>query len=239
MYHIVYQTTNIINNRIYIGVHETDDHLLFDGYLGSGYLLMKAVKKYGVENFKRETLFVFETTEQAYTKERELVNEEFILREDTYNVTVGGKIPPNHRGKPKSEEHKRKISEAQKGKVVSDETKQKIKKARIKQTIVHSEETKQKIGAAHRGKTVSEETKQKLSMNHADVSGENNPMYGKYGEMHPKFGKVLSFESRQKIREAALAHQENITCPFCGKEGKRAGMLRWHFDNCRLRQVEP
>lgn len=43
----------------------------------------------------------------------------------------------------------------------------------------HSEETKRKIGNAHRGKVVSESTCRKLSENHADVSGKNNPMYGK------------------------------------------------------------
>jgi hypothetical protein len=27
------------------------------------------------------------------------------------------------------------------------------------------------------------------------------------------------------------------TCPHCGKEGSRPAMLRWHFDNCKLRSI--
>ena len=45
MFFIIYQTTNLINNKIYIGKHQTSD--LDDGYLGSGKLLLQAIKKYG------------------------------------------------------------------------------------------------------------------------------------------------------------------------------------------------
>ena len=34
--YIVYQTTNLINNKIYVGVHQTSDPDSFDGYLGNG-----------------------------------------------------------------------------------------------------------------------------------------------------------------------------------------------------------
>ena len=40
-YHFVYITTNTINNKKYIGVHNTND--INDGYIGSGKLLQKAV----------------------------------------------------------------------------------------------------------------------------------------------------------------------------------------------------
>jgi hypothetical protein len=60
MYGIIYKTTNLINGKIYIGQHvcESDE---FDGYLGSGVSLTNAVKHYGPENFKRETLRVCDT----------------------------------------------------------------------------------------------------------------------------------------------------------------------------------
>ena len=37
-----------------------------------------------------EVLFVFDTPEEMYAKEAELVNEEFLLNENTYNLKQGG-----------------------------------------------------------------------------------------------------------------------------------------------------
>lgn len=36
MKYIVYQTINTVNNKIYIGVHGTEDPETFDGYIGNG-----------------------------------------------------------------------------------------------------------------------------------------------------------------------------------------------------------
>ena len=87
-YYLVYKTTNLVNGKIYIGKHETDN--LDDGYLGSGNLLRRAIKKYGEENFKREILFECSTIEEMNAKEAELVNEEFLKRDDVYNIKLGG-----------------------------------------------------------------------------------------------------------------------------------------------------
>ena len=50
-----------------------------------------AVKKYGVKNFIRTTLRVFDTEEDAYKLEAEIVNEDFVKRDDTYNIVLGGR----------------------------------------------------------------------------------------------------------------------------------------------------
>ena len=103
-YYIVYQTINTINNKIYIGVHGTNDPNVFDGYIGCGVNIFSpttykhpstpfqyAVKKYGVKKFKRTTLRIFTNEKEAYKLEAELVNEEFIKRQDTYNLILGGR----------------------------------------------------------------------------------------------------------------------------------------------------
>ncbi len=51
-----------------------------------------AVKKYGIENFKRTTIKEFSIMEEAYTLEAELVNENFIKRKDVYNLSLGGRF---------------------------------------------------------------------------------------------------------------------------------------------------
>lgn len=101
--YIVYETTNLVNNKIYIGVHQTEDPNKFDGYIGCGvycnqpytYMHAKtafqfAVKKHGPSNFKRKTLAVFNTPHEAFLLEEELVNEEFLKRDDVYNMILGG-----------------------------------------------------------------------------------------------------------------------------------------------------
>ena len=103
MKYIVYKTTCSVNNKIYIGVHQTENPQKFDGYLGRGlyknqnkYIVNPiapfhyAVRKYGVENFTRETLFIYDDKESAYKKESELVTEDFVNSENTYNVALGG-----------------------------------------------------------------------------------------------------------------------------------------------------
>lgn len=89
MKHIVYLTTNLFTGKWYIGVHSTND--IEDGYLGSGKLLSRAIKKYGKENFKREILFLFETSEEAYAKEAELITESSVKSPSCYNVKPGGR----------------------------------------------------------------------------------------------------------------------------------------------------
>ena len=89
MIHYLYQITNLVNNKIYVGVHST--HNINDGYMGSGIRIENAIKKYGKQNFRKDILEFFETAELAYTQEQQLVNEDFVLRTDTYNQKVGGK----------------------------------------------------------------------------------------------------------------------------------------------------
>jgi hypothetical protein len=88
--YIVYKTTNLVNGKIYVGVHKTSKKE-FDGYFGSNKILSAAIKKHGRNNFKRDTLMAFSTSEMAFRMEGIIVDQDFIDREDTYNLVVGGK----------------------------------------------------------------------------------------------------------------------------------------------------
>jgi hypothetical protein len=51
-----------------------------------------AVKKYGIKSFIRTILKIFDKEEDAYKLEEQLVNKEFLQREDVYNLALGGRI---------------------------------------------------------------------------------------------------------------------------------------------------
>lgn len=121
-FHLVYKTTNNITGKIYIGLHSTND--INDSYLGSGIHIKNAIKKYGRDSFTKEILFVFKTREEASEKEKELVNEEFINSQNTYNASTGGlgytgeyRSGKDHHwyGRTLTEEHKEKISISHRG----------------------------------------------------------------------------------------------------------------------------
>ena len=73
---------------IYVGCHVTTN--IYDNYMGSGVRITKDIKKFGRENFTKEILFEFDNEKDMLDKEKEIVNEEFILKKNTYNVITGG-----------------------------------------------------------------------------------------------------------------------------------------------------
>lgn len=65
-------------------MHRTND--LNDGYMGSGKHLRRAIEKYGIENFSKEILHIFDNPDDMKKKEKEIV----VISEQTYNLCEGG-----------------------------------------------------------------------------------------------------------------------------------------------------
>lgn len=98
MSYIIYKTTNTLNGKYYIGVTNGRD----PGYLGSGRVLLNAIKEHGRKNFVRETLEVYDSEEEAYLREAQIVNETVVADRNSYNIGKGGKGGP---GQAKTQEH--------------------------------------------------------------------------------------------------------------------------------------
>jgi hypothetical protein len=86
--YIIYKITNVINGKFYVGKHETTD--INDDYMGSGRLIISAIKKYGIDSFKKEILHIYDSYEEATNKEKEIVDINFIKNKDSYNLRIGG-----------------------------------------------------------------------------------------------------------------------------------------------------
>lgn len=103
MKYIVYRTKNKVNKKIYVGVHGCEDPNKFDGYIGNGIYITQpssynkptrafqfAVKKHGTAAFERETIAIFDSSEEAYDMESKIVTYDFLKRDDVYNIALGG-----------------------------------------------------------------------------------------------------------------------------------------------------
>lgn len=94
MYGYIYKTTNLINGKIYIGQHKAKK---FDGknYLGSGQIFMRALEKYGKDNFVVELLCICNTKEELNEKEIYYINLYNSKDEAVgYNILPGGSRAP-------------------------------------------------------------------------------------------------------------------------------------------------
>jgi len=132
---IVYITTNLVNNKKYIGSHTCEN--LDDGYLGSGTSLILALKKYGIKNFKREILISTKTPEMMLKMEEYYIEHYGAFKSKLfYNRSRKGVGYPYGRKKPqwhcenlriahtgKSKGHKGRIS-PMKGKNHTSESKE-------------------------------------------------------------------------------------------------------------------
>lgn len=224
MYGYVYLTTNLINQKKYVGQHKSP---VFDeNYKGSGKLLKQAFEKYGWENFKTEILEECDSQESLNNCEiRKIAELNAVSSDEYYNISGGGDgwssqwMNPGFRefiieflkSQTFSEETRKKISEAGKRRYQNPEERRKTgEKSRIAQQNggfmkgkYHSDETRQRMSKMRKGKPHvikdMESFRRKLSES-IDNHGERNPMYGKHH----------SEETRAKMAEQRKIH--NIGC---------------------------
>ena len=129
---VIYKTTNLLNGKIYIGKDERND----PKYLGSGYILKKAIDKYGKDNFVKVILEECDNRDVLQERERFWIKELNALNPNIgYNVAEGGSGGNTYIGKSEDEliEIKKKISDTGKGRVFSEEHKRKLsEKAKLR-----------------------------------------------------------------------------------------------------------
>lgn len=190
MHYVVYQITNKLNDKIYVGCHKTAN--IDDDYMGSGKLLHEAYEKNGTENFTKEILHQFDTSKEMFDKEKIIVDKGFVARKDTYNIKTGGNGGWDHydrTGCTRSPETRAKISNSLQGNTPWMKGKQ------------HTEESKKKLSIAGKGRKHSLKTLAKISK---ALTGRISPKKGTKG-LHKH-----SAETKQKMSESAKGHTRNV-----------------------------
>jgi hypothetical protein len=237
-YNYVYRIKNKILNKHYYGVRSCNVEAKLD--LGIKYFSSSRDKEFKddqknhPENYKYKIVRICANRDDADALEIKLQKKFNVAKNESfYNKATRTSMGFSTAGTTQTPETRQKISEALKGKEVSPETRQKMSEAaqnmsdETKQKMSEaaqnmSDEHKQKLSEAHKGKEHSEETKQKMS--------EANK------------GKNHSDETKQKISEAKKGvpqgPQEQVQCPHCGKIGGKSLMTRYHFDNCKYKEIE-
>ena len=202
----MYKTTNKLNGRYYIGVSGRDDSKSW--YLGSGKLLKAAIKKYGKSNFEKEIIQEFDTIEEAFKMEREIVDEDFVNNPSTYNYTIGGggsapgKMHPNFGNRWK-----------------------------------HSEETKKKMSISTSGSGNSQYGKKYTKEESAKLSNIMKKYYEK-NDHHSKGVKLDDDHKKKisKGCKKSYSNRKELTCPHCGKTMKDMLYGRYHGDKCKMKK---
>ena len=196
-YHILYKTICTVTGNFYIGVHSTTN--IDDGYLGSGKRLNRSIQKHGKENHTREILEFFETKEELFKREREVVNDEILNENKCMNLKRGGEGGFHLVDR----ETVKRIS------VKGGKSYHKIKqfsrhRELLKTDQIYKKRFSEKISSSLKGsknfwyvKTLSDETKRKI--------GEKNSQLQK-GEKNSQFGTfwITNEKENKKIRKSDL-----------------------------------
>jgi len=192
---VIYKTTNKINGKIYVGKDSKDKF----NYYGSGLILKRAIKKYGIKNFEKEILQECSSQKELNEAEKYWIQKENSLVPNGYNIAFGGAGGDTISKNPNKNLISKKISE---GKKQSD--------------YFHSEATKKQISKKHLGKTLPEATKIAISKTLKEkyksgeiisigMANEKNPMYkvsmieriiNKHGETKGRI-KFLQWKEKQ------------------------------------------
>jgi len=198
MFFIIYKTINKINNKHYIGMHKTNN--LYDGYIGSGKLIRRAIAKYGIENFTKEILYIFDNEQEMKDKEKDLV----VISEQTYNLVEGGKggfgyINRNNLNNSIEQRKKAKTSIV---KLNESKTKEQWSEYAIKASAKRKDNGLLWGNLTEQLNTPQSIEKRKETMK---IIGHQK------GEKNSQYGKPRSEETKRKISETLKKKKNNIT----------------------------
>jgi len=193
---VVYQIQNNINGKRYVGKTEKSLRFRLKTHLKhirnkTNRCFYDAVRKYGAHNFIVSILKQCNNKEELNESEIYFIkNYNTISREFGYNMTIGGD------GGAHSPEIMQRIADMKRGVPLSPEHREKISSALRGHPSHMSKETAKKIS---------------ITLKERKICPPTNPMLGKFGECHNRFGKKHTEESKKKMSDSHKGKLRNLT----------------------------
>lgn len=256
-YNYLYKITNLINHKIYIGCHQTNN--LDDGYMGSGICIDRAYIKHGIANFKKEILEFYDTAELMFEAEKKVVTREFVKDDTNYNLAEGGGSGFAGEEAYLSASRSQKLSDASRGTVTAKTVDGQIIKVSKNDGRF---KTKELVGATKGLVVVKDVNGQFMQVpidDHRIQSGELVGATKGLAVMKDNAGnrfqvpvddpRILSGELVGNTKGATQSPESNLkrslklkgiskplpyeTCQYCGKSTTKTNIVRWH-KNCKI-----
>lgn len=192
----IYEIKNDINGKTYVGKHECSEDN--DCYQGSGILLKRAYKKYGIEHFTKRIIQYSPTEEDLNRSEKLWIDFYKGIGKAEYNIAEGGTGGDmlKYASKERKDEFRKKTSNFWKDRPKSEETKRRMRKHKSEEHKKHISEYSKHRSEEHR-KHLSEARKNKSTGKHWFTNGIINTSDKECPEGFHK-GRTVSDETRRK-----------------------------------------
>ena len=206
-YGFIYETTNLLNGKKYIGKHKRhqdpcdpdDSH-----YLGSGKYISRAIEKYGTENFSRKILCDCDTEEELREKERYYIGlYDAVNSPQYYNLVYDANPPVLHRGENPERDLQKSLLFKTRNPSYKPENKDKISHRLRVNNPMTNPDTLEKMRNSKVGVSLSEEHKERLSISH---KGREFSETHRHNLSLSQKGKKLSVETKKKISDTVKSH---------------------------------
>ena len=221
-------------NRYYIGSHwGTED----DGYICSSKWMRNSYDK-RPQDFKRRIVQYVQNREDLYDVENQWLSmikkEEVKVRYYNLNLIANHWTAYPENVKTIREKISHKVKEAMQRPEVREKYEQGLKNRDNKSSDLDVREKRRqsmietmsvKFPEENRWKKLTEEERKKYYSDKAKKMHANRS-----DEQRKEIGRKLSEANKRNKRE-------NVTCPHCKKTGNPIVMPRWHFDNCKLNNI--
>lgn len=230
---VIYKITNLINDKVYIGLTTNlqmrkTTHRRFSKTEKPRQYIHRAIRRYGWENFAVDVVFCAFDRETLNEMEKFFIKEyKSNVREFGYNRTDGGEGTKGMRGHRHTEEVKIKMSLARKGKPLSEE--HKLNMSLSKKGKINSKEHNSNIGLAHKNRVHSEKSRQNMS-----AARIKRPVV-----QLSMSGEIVAYHASSNAAQRTTGVPCGNISKCCNKKRNHAGGFLWRYATPPQTQFSP